>query len=126
MTLLSNETERVATLTEQQHEKATARAIVLEKLTEYALSEDGSNPVVVPDTRTLRELLNLTHMRKRLFDGSLWHLDAGDRHSQGRRLVRVSRKGIDGRRLPLQVTVVGLALRPPPETDERPGLLPEY
>jgi len=128
VTLEVNESLSTATITNREKEriKAEARARILATLTEYVRSDAGSNPVIVPSTRVLRELLGMEDMRKELFDSSLWHLDAGTRDPEGKRRVRVSRRGVDGRRLPLQVTVMGEPLRASPEIDEHPGLVPEY
>ena len=90
--------------------KAQARADIYTALVQQATT--GKNPIVVMNNRELRWTLGLERIRLRLFGESLWHLDAGDRHPEKKRLIRASRRGIDGRRDELSVVVVHLPIRP--------------
>jgi len=99
-------------IAEQRKEriKSEARDAIYAALVQQATTE--KNPIIVTSNRELRWTLGLERIRLRLFGRSLWHLDAGDRHPDGKRLIRVSRLGIDGRRDELIVTVMDLPIRP--------------
>jgi len=99
----------------QERIKAEARAAIYDALVRQATV--GKNPIIVTSNRELRWTLGLERIRLRLFGKSLWHLDAGDRHPEGKRLVRVSRVAVDGRR-ELNVVVVHLPTRPKPALPE--------
>ena len=90
--------------------KDVAIARILAALVQQALV--GKNPLVVRDQRALRTKLNLEDIDIALFKRSLWHLDQGDRHHARKRLIRVSRHSLDGRRKELSVRVMDLPIRP--------------
>jgi len=90
--------------------KEVARTRIFVALVQQAIV--GKNPLVVRNQRDLRTKLGLEDIGNALFRRSLWHLDRGDRHYQGKRLIRVSRQSVDGRRKDLSVRVMGLPTRP--------------